>query len=38
MNVLFAEFFPTALPVRSSPIAGLPRGLRISIDGVAYLG
>lgn len=38
MNELFAEFFPTAPPVRSTPIVGLPRGLRISIDAVAYLG
>jgi 2-iminobutanoate/2-iminopropanoate deaminase len=38
MNGLFAEFFPTAPPVRSTPIVGLPRNLRISIDAVAYLG
>ena len=38
MNELFAEFFPTAPPVRSTPIAGLPRGLRISIDATVYIG
>ncbi len=38
MNQLFAEFFPSAPPVRSTPIVGLPRGLRISIDAVAFLG
>jgi 2-iminobutanoate/2-iminopropanoate deaminase len=38
MNQLFAEFFPTAPPVRSTPIVALPRGLRISIDAIAFLG
>ena len=38
MNELFAEFFPSAPPVRSAPIVGLPRNLRISIDATAYLG
>jgi 2-iminobutanoate/2-iminopropanoate deaminase len=38
LNQLFAEFFPVAPPVRSTPIVGLPRGLRISIDAVAFLG
>jgi 2-iminobutanoate/2-iminopropanoate deaminase len=38
MNQLFAEFFPTAPPVRSTPVVALPRGLRISIDAVAFLG
>jgi 2-iminobutanoate/2-iminopropanoate deaminase len=38
MNELFAEFFPTAPPVRSTPIVGLPRGLQISIDATVYLG
>lgn len=38
MNELFAEFFPTDPPVRSTPIVNLPRGLRISIDATAYLG
>jgi 2-iminobutanoate/2-iminopropanoate deaminase len=38
MNQLFAEFFPVAPPARSTPIVALPRGLRISIDAVAFLG
>jgi 2-iminobutanoate/2-iminopropanoate deaminase len=38
MNQLFAEFFPSAPPVRSTPIVGLPRGLRISIDAIVFLG
>jgi hypothetical protein len=38
MNGLFAEFFPTAPPVRSTPIVGLPRGLRISIEAIAFVG
>jgi 2-iminobutanoate/2-iminopropanoate deaminase len=38
MNQLFAEFFPSAPPVRSTPIVGLPRNLKISIDATAYLG
>lgn len=35
MNRLYEEFFPTAPPVRSTPIVGLPRGLRISIEAIA---
>jgi 2-iminobutanoate/2-iminopropanoate deaminase len=38
MNQLFGEFFPTAPPVRSTPVVALPRGLRISIEAVAFLG
>jgi 2-iminobutanoate/2-iminopropanoate deaminase len=38
MNQLFAEFFPTAPPARATPIVGLPRGLRISVEAVVYLG
>lgn len=38
MNLLFAEAFPSAPPARSTPIVGLPRGLRISIDATVYLG
>ena len=38
MNQLFAEFFPSAPPVRATPIVGLPRGLRISIDATVFLG
>ena len=37
MNQVFAEFFPTAPPVRSTPIVGLPRGLRLSIEAIAYV-
>jgi 2-iminobutanoate/2-iminopropanoate deaminase len=38
MNQLFAEFFPADPPVRSTPIVALPRGLRISIEAIAFLG
>jgi 2-iminobutanoate/2-iminopropanoate deaminase len=38
MNGLFAEFFPAAPPVRSTPIVSLPRGLRISIEAIAFVG
>jgi 2-iminobutanoate/2-iminopropanoate deaminase len=38
MNKLFAEFFPSAPPVRATPIVGLPRSLRISIDATVFLG
>src|SRR6185369_17737919 len=38
MNQLFAEFFPSAPPARATPIAGLPRGLRISIEATVFLG
>ena len=35
LNELFAEFFPTAPPVRSTPVVALPRGLKFSIDAIA---
>lgn len=38
LNELFAEFFATAPPVRSTPIVALPRGLRFSIDAIAVAG
>ena len=38
MNGLFAEFFPSDPPARATPIVGLPRGLRISIDATVFLG
>ena len=38
MNQLFAEFFPSAPPVRSAPLVVLPRSLRISIDATVFLG
>ena len=37
LNVLFAEFFPVAPPVRSAPIVQLPRGLLFSIDAIAVV-
>jgi 2-iminobutanoate/2-iminopropanoate deaminase len=37
MNLVFAEFFPTAPPVRSAPIVALPRGLRLSIEVIAFV-
>ena len=38
LNQLFAEFFPSAPPVRSTPIVALPRGLRLSIEAIAFVG
>ena len=35
LNELFAEFFPVAPPVRSTPVVALPRGLKFSIDAIA---
>jgi 2-iminobutanoate/2-iminopropanoate deaminase len=35
LNTLFAEFFPAAPPVRSTPVVALPRGLKFSIDAIA---
>jgi len=35
LNALFAEFFPMAPPVRSTPLIRLPRGLLFSIDAIA---
>jgi 2-iminobutanoate/2-iminopropanoate deaminase len=35
LNTLFAEFFPVAPPVRSTPVVQLPRGLLFSIDAIA---
>jgi 2-iminobutanoate/2-iminopropanoate deaminase len=37
LNALFAEFFPVAPPVRSTPIVQLPRGLLFSIDAMAVV-
>jgi 2-iminobutanoate/2-iminopropanoate deaminase len=37
LNALFAEFFPTRPPVRSTPIVSLPRGLLISIEAIAVV-
>ncbi len=35
LNALYAEFFPTAPPVRSAPVVRLPRGLLFSIEAIA---
>lgn len=35
MNRLFGEAFPSSPPTRATPIVGLPRGLRISIEAIA---
>ena len=37
LNALFAEFFPVAPPVRSTPVVQLPRGLLFSIDAIAVV-
>ena len=37
LNALFAEFFPVAPPVRSTPIVQIPRGLLFSIDAIAVV-
>lgn len=38
LNELFAEFFPSAPPARATPIVSLPRGLRISIEAIVFIG
>jgi 2-iminobutanoate/2-iminopropanoate deaminase len=38
LNELFAEFFPTAPPARSTPVVSLPKGLRFSIEAIASVG
>jgi 2-iminobutanoate/2-iminopropanoate deaminase len=38
LNELYAEYFPSAPPVRSTPIVSLPRGLLISIEAIAVVG
>ena len=37
LNALFAEFFPTTPPVRSTPVVALPRGLLFSIEAIAVV-
>jgi 2-iminobutanoate/2-iminopropanoate deaminase len=37
LNALFAEFFPVAPPVRSTPLVQLPRELLFSIDAIAVV-
>jgi 2-iminobutanoate/2-iminopropanoate deaminase len=38
LNELFAEYFPSAPPVRSAPVVSLPKGLLFSIDAIAAAG
>ena len=38
LNALYAEHFPSAPPVRSTPIVQLPRGLLVSIEAIAVAG
>jgi 2-iminobutanoate/2-iminopropanoate deaminase len=38
LNELYAEYFPSSPPVRSTPIVGLPRGLLFSIEAIALAG
>ena len=38
LNELYAEYFPIAPPVRSTPIVSLPRGLLFSIEAIAVVG
>jgi 2-iminobutanoate/2-iminopropanoate deaminase len=35
LNELFAEYFPSAPPVRSAPVVSLPKSLLFSIDAIA---
>lgn len=35
LNALFAEFFPTDPPARSTPIVALPMGLLLSVEATA---
>ena len=35
LNEIYAEFFPEAPPVRSTPVVALPRGLKFSIEAIA---
>ena len=37
LNALFAEYFPSSPPVRSTPVIALPRGLLFSIDAIAVV-
>ena len=36
-NALYAEFFPTEPPTRSTPIVALPKGLLFSIECIAVV-
>jgi 2-iminobutanoate/2-iminopropanoate deaminase len=35
LNALYAEYFPVAPPVRSTPVVQLPRGLLFSVEAIA---
>jgi 2-iminobutanoate/2-iminopropanoate deaminase len=35
LNALYAEYFPLAPPVRSTPVVQLPRGLLFSVEAIA---
>jgi 2-iminobutanoate/2-iminopropanoate deaminase len=35
LNALYAEYFPVAPPVRSTPVVQLPRGLLVSVEAFA---
>ncbi|HEX3234569.1 MAG TPA: Rid family detoxifying hydrolase [Gemmatimonadales bacterium] len=35
LNGLYAEYFPTAPPARSTPLVQLPRGLLFSVEAIA---
>ena len=37
LNRLFAEYFPSNPPVRSTPVVALPRGLLFSVDAIAVV-
>lgn len=37
LNALFAELFPEAPPVRSTPVVQLPRGLLFSVDAISVV-
>jgi 2-iminobutanoate/2-iminopropanoate deaminase len=37
LNALYGEYFPSAPPVRSTPLVSLPRGLQVSIEAIAAL-
>jgi 2-iminobutanoate/2-iminopropanoate deaminase len=37
MNALYAEFFPTLPPARSTPVVALPRNLLMSIECIALV-
>jgi 2-iminobutanoate/2-iminopropanoate deaminase len=35
LNAVYGEVFPSAPPARATPVVGLPRDLRISVEAVA---